>query len=385
MNALVIDNFIDTAGTLATEHTPDLGGPIAAVSSAAAVITASNRMRGQSQGTLNYASLPATQIYSVEGTMYVASNANGFGVSLSGMLLSYSETNGYWNLAGPGLPSGQHVDQVLNPGETHKFKLAINSSMVTASIDGAAIIQKTCAATIPQGPVGIFFQGQDTDSTGYQLESLFAIDTGSTAVAGTDLQIQAAAGQELYCVAISPAGWWWNTVNGAFEAFASANWSQYVVSLVEAVANSGRYFGSVPAGLTTGLALLSLYAQNGASAASTDSQVLDGQTPVVYALDWSGTTVNSISPLGSADADLRQLSLPAKQDSLAVAQGILNQLYTARMKLATSAYVSVSVDGQMVTFNNPAVLDEQIQFWERKCAVLSGRRRRFSSLRMDRF
>jgi len=183
MNTLILDNMIDTPGVLATAHTPLIGEAISAQSTASGVITDANRMRGQAQGTLVYSKLPASGIYTIEAEIYVASNSNGIGISLSGALLSFSNSNGYWNLAGTGIPSGQHVDQTLNPGETHKLKLAATAgNVLTAYVDGAQIIQKTSSQAIAAGPAGFFFLGTDTNSTGYHLQNFIAYESAPAVV-----------------------------------------------------------------------------------------------------------------------------------------------------------------------------------------------------------
>ena len=71
--------------------------------------------------------------------------------------------------------------------------------------------------------------------------------------------------------------------------------------------------------------------------------------------------------------------------TLAAARAIVAQLYAARATVAGSGLVSFAADGQQVTYASPAALDAAILVWERKVALLSGRRRRVSSVRLDRF
>lgn len=185
MNVLALDNFVDTAGTLATAHTPLIGGSISAQSGGQGTITVGNRLRGQSQGYLVYANLPASGNYTIEADIYVASNANGVGITMggsTGALFSYSLSNGYWNLAGLGMPSGQHYSQSVNAGETHKIKLVSAGSVITAYVDGVQAAQKTATQTITAGPAGIFFLGTDTDGTGYQVESFTVYESPASSV-----------------------------------------------------------------------------------------------------------------------------------------------------------------------------------------------------------
>lgn len=200
-----------------------------------------------------------------------------------------------------------------------------------------------------------------------------------------ELQIPQPSGSTLYFVAINQQGQWWNQSTPAYETFNALHWSNYVITLVEAVANSGIYFGSVPTGLPLGLALLSLYVQAGSSPASTDSQGQDGsQTrPIVYVLDWSGSAVNSITPWLSNTPP--QFQLPAQQDSLLKAQNRLNAWLAAYDALTTTGVASINVDGQQIMLRDPDQVLKQIEFWRNRVMILSGKRRRASSIRMDRF
>lgn len=69
--------------------------------------------------------------------------------------------------------------------------------------------------------------------------------------------------------------------------------------------------------------------------------------------------------------------------ALQTAQTILNQLYAAAQN--NPGVLSISVDGQDVTYNSPQQFNEAILFWERRVALLSKRRNRISTIRMDRF
>lgn len=63
---------------------------------------------------------------------------------------------------------------------------------------------------------------------------------------------------------------------------------------------------------------------------------------------------------------------------------ILGKLYVAR-ESATVGKTSVTVDGIQTIYQSPQQLDQAIQFWERKLAFATGRRRRAMAIRLDNF
>jgi hypothetical protein len=203
------------------------------------------------------------------------------------------------------------------------------------------------------------------------------------------VQIAAETGLTLYFVVMRPTNQlWWNLTTHSYETFAAGNWPSYVVPLSEPIANSGAYFAALPPNLSTGvIALLSVYQQQGTSPASTDPLYSrpGQQRPLslVVELDDDGG-VKSLSPLWS-DGNAHPLQIPDRQNSLTAAQRIVDALYSARLKLAAQQHATVTIDGQSVTFRDPAKLDDQILFWERKVALLSGRRRRVQTMRLDRW
>ncbi|HXE53710.1 MAG TPA: hypothetical protein VN541_11870, partial [Tepidisphaeraceae bacterium] len=76
---------------------------------------------------------------------------------------------------------------------------------------------------------------------------------------------------------------------------------------------------------------------------------------------------------------------PQEQSSAVVAQRIVKALYAARLTLASQTVVTVNVDGTVTTFTRAQDIDAAIDYWERKAALLSGRRRRTQSVRLDRW
>ena len=190
-----------------------------------------------------------------------------------------------------------------------------------------------------------------------------------------EIQLKTTSGQTLYAVGLNPQRLYFNTSTATFEAENDGNWGQYKIALTEPVAGSGLYFGSVPTNLPAGLTLLPIYIQASVPAAPTDARLTTTGCPegLTFVLDWSGTAANSIAPTSGQQP---QVQLPQSASSLRVASQILTSLYTARQTIALTGLASITIDGQQTVFNDPAKLDESILFWERKVALLSGRRRR---------
>ena len=96
-------------------------------------------------------------------------------------------------------------------------------------------------------------------------------------------------------------------------------------------------------------------------------------------LNWtyvSGVTGNVTYNLASTTA--------SSADSLATAVAILNQLYTAAAN-TPSGINTIMVDGMSTTYSSHAQIAIAIDYWTKRVAFLSGRRRRSFGIRMDRF
>jgi len=177
MNTFILDNMVDVTGTLATAHSPQAGGPIVSVQgNDTAQITDQNRMRGQSVSgsAFTYSLNPAGHNWSVNFSIFVASNENGFGIICSGYALTYTISNAGWRLAGGNLPGPLRFDQNLNVGQRYKGTITSSGGVVSVTIDGSTIFSESDSAAPALSPPGFEFFGQDTDSTGYQLESFAA-------------------------------------------------------------------------------------------------------------------------------------------------------------------------------------------------------------------
>ena len=90
------------------------------------------------------------------------------------------------------------------------------------------------------------------------------------------IQVVALTGQSVYIIIFNASGQVWNTSNLAFETYNVSNWSHYYISCTEA-AGSGNYFVSVPSQIATaGNYTWTGYVRLGASPASGDTPVSQG-------------------------------------------------------------------------------------------------------------
>ncbi len=394
MTAFVLDNFIDF-GRNYTAHTPEVGSsPLASTGSngSAAVITAAtNRVRGAGTGdnVFYYPDAQATDCV-VEAEFHCVSNSDQVGLVLR--LDPAANTYYRWKYIGQlgqfafaTVVNGTPIDSVpvynvtLTPGQSYRIKFSVIGNVITGYIDGVAHLG-IVESTIALGYAGLYFNSNNAgDTTGTHVETFAAYGT-ITQPQVQQIQVPATSGKTLYLADKSLAGLWFNISTGQYEAYNLAHWGNYVISLTEPVANSGVYFGTVPANLPAGTSLLPAYVQSGGSPAATDTQWPSAGCPLIYVLDWSGSIINSIAPLKGQV----QIQLPAQQNSLAKAQAILDKLYDARLTSATSGVISVGTDGQATTWASPGQLDTAIQFWQKQVALLSGQRRRVRPIRLDR-
>jgi hypothetical protein len=208
----------------------------------------------------------------------------------------------------------------------------------------------------------------------------------------SDIQFKALTGLTLYTMVVTPTGQYFrhsSSVQVGVEAYDPSHRADYAVALFEPVAKSGFYFGSVPHGLQSGLWLLPVYKQAGGAVADADQQLADASSgkQLTLVLDWcvdrSGSRAKSIAPLGSWPTG--QVQLPAAQSSLAAAQAILAELYQSRLAMGQTNVVSITIDGEQTVFSSPGQLETAILFWERRVAILSGKRRRAATIRLDGF
>lgn len=199
-----------------------------------------------------------------------------------------------------------------------------------------------------------------------------------------EIQLNLTTGLTLYVQARTPMALYYKS--GGYEAYNAADWSAYAIPLVEPVAGSGIYFGTIPSSLPAGLTLMPVYVQSGGSPATTDVRYACGCDNLTLSVDWSGTAVNSLAPFGTWNGPAI-IALPASQAPLSVGRvaAILDQLYTARGNIAAAGVISVTVDGEQTVFSSPAQLDSSILMWERKLAILTGQRKRLSRFDLSGF
>jgi hypothetical protein len=183
-------NFIGTAGTQATAYTPEAGGPIVSnLAGSSAVLTAANRMRGNASGGSQFifSGIPASPNYILEASVYCASNVNGFGICLratsgnTGYAINYVQSTGLVTLSGGGL-SPTSFSLSPTPGNRNKITFKANSGNFRVLLDNVQQINQNDTGIMIAGLAGFMFAAQDTDSTGFQLESFTAYDLALSTV-----------------------------------------------------------------------------------------------------------------------------------------------------------------------------------------------------------
>ena len=84
------------------------------------------------------------------------------------------------------------------------------------------------------------------------------------------IEALAGTGSTLYAICHNPDGTVWNRVNQAFEAFNSANWADYAISLTEQT-GSGYFRGVYPSGISGVITTDVIYTQAGIAPALIDA------------------------------------------------------------------------------------------------------------------
>jgi hypothetical protein len=212
-----------------------------------------------------------------------------------------------------------------------------------------------------------------------------------------EIQIETQTGLTAYFQLVTTKRLFWNNNTNALEAYNSANWLNYLNALIEPIAGTGRYFGSLPEMFTVnggpaGNYLIPFYGALQTPAATTDPVL-----PLTMFLDWSGTAINSLQKLGQLPWSLtgtpdpvnppeiaKAIQLPARQNSLQFAQAMLNALLDGYSSNPTGA-MAISVDGESTSYLTPNQRTQEIQYWTTRVAILSGKRRRATTIRLDRF
>lgn len=108
-----------------------------------------------------------------------------------------------------------------------------------------------------------------------------------------EIQVPYSSGRTVYSIIRNRNAQVWNTSNSAFEVYNSANWADYVVSLVEQL-SSAVYVGNFPSSITSGTYGIVAYQQLGGSPAAGDPFIGGGN------LEWNGSNVLPISDLATS-------------------------------------------------------------------------------------
>ena len=153
-----------------------------------------------------------------------------------------------------------------------------------------------------------------------------------------EIQIQHASGKTLYAVLRNDQGQAYNTSSESFEAYATANYADYVVALTEQGTASGYYSATIPSTLTS-LAQLSVdvRSQVGGSPAETDGFVGGGN------IEWDGSAVRKLSDTSTSGQVGR--ALPMR-----IARGTMIENFLFKLVSSTdnvSALTSGVVSGQI--------------------------------------
>ena len=170
----ILDNYQDVAGTLLTNHTPKFGGPVTC-NLTPPVITAQGRLRGNGLTAATYAGLPSSGVYTVEADLYVASLVHGFSVQVSGIVVSYFVTAGVFNMNGTGVANINGSGYAFAAGKNYGLRIDVSAAAVSAYVNGLLVQTVAPTVTPSAGPVALNFSAAaDTDSTGFQYNSLTA-------------------------------------------------------------------------------------------------------------------------------------------------------------------------------------------------------------------
>lgn len=152
-----------------------------------------------------------------------------------------------------------------------------------------------------------------------------------------ELQFSLSAGKTCYFLIRSRTGTIWNTAGGAFEAYATANYTDYDVSASEQGTASGFYVGTFPTAIPAGIYSVVAKQQLGASPAEGDPTVATGD------YHWSGTATVPLSDL-TTSGQVGQIG-PVK-----IARGTMVQNFKFKMVSSTdhvTPFVSGVVSGQI--------------------------------------
>lgn len=109
-----------------------------------------------------------------------------------------------------------------------------------------------------------------------------------------EIQTQYQSAKTLYALIRNRVGQIWDTGAGAFEAYATLSYADYVVSLTEQGTASAYYTGTMPAAIPAGVYSIVILQQVGGSPAETDLPVAMGD------LQWGGSVTLPLSDLATS-------------------------------------------------------------------------------------
>jgi hypothetical protein len=152
----------------------------------------------------------------------------------------------------------------------------------------------------------------------------------------SEVQVQFVTSKTLYALIRNATGSVWRTDNTVFEAYNSANFSHYTISLTEQ-GTSGFYAGTFPSAITAGVFGVVVKQQIGGSPAESDPTIASGD------FQWDGANPLPLSNLATS-GQVGQLA------PLKLAYGVMIQNFPIYLKSATdhiTPFTSGVVSGQI--------------------------------------
>lgn len=109
-----------------------------------------------------------------------------------------------------------------------------------------------------------------------------------------EIQANYAAGKTLYALIRNRNGQIWDTGDSAFEAYVTASYAAYAISLSQQGTASGFYVGSFPAAITAGVYSIVTKEQIGGAVAESDPTVAVGD------LQWNGSATMPLADVATS-------------------------------------------------------------------------------------
>jgi hypothetical protein len=202
-NAISADELDDSAGTILSNHTGQLGASWTESSGQArvAVFTNENRLRKETgDGAAQYytSAIPSSANYLVEADVHVKSLLASDAIGVTGRMSTSTDTfyfarylvdSGYWQLLrvvdGTSTSLGTYA-QTLSSGQTYRLTLDMNGSTIRVLVDGVQRISATDANITAAGRGGIRLgignsTAQSTNTAGLHLDNFRVTSLSTTA------------------------------------------------------------------------------------------------------------------------------------------------------------------------------------------------------------